>query len=402
MTWRVLLCAVTVLLGQIPAERLQRMRLAEANPIPGSTQLQAVRSDRITRALRSPDDLWAFVTSAEPMYLERRAAAYQAKGLVPVTWLPKIWRAIGELRREQASSEFLLKSHPISATVYMPQGPRREGPRSILGHTWTPPAQPIDYPLTPRERERAPWPWQVQQALNDLTGGLVPSTYSPLEREKADAYLAAVLTMPCATDEEATWLISAVQSSSHHKTPAIMATLLNIALNPRLPLAAVQVGTTYADATRLWNDPRAWDLGAAGLLEILRNSPHIEGRRTAAYSAKSLRERFADGRTTSRPLPAAVLLEMSRLALDPAAGNEWTRLYVYALSVVEALDEKPFLPQRGMDPASPDVQRRLKDFAAWFAEHRRELDALAAAQHPAIDAAQRILAQTTTCRAGSP
>ena len=218
MFCRVLLCAVTVLLGQIPAEREQRMRLAEANPTPGSTELQAVRSDRITRALRSPDDLWAFVTSPEPMYLERRAAAYQAKGLVPVTWLPKIWRAIGELRREQAASDFGLKPHPISSTVYMPRRPRREGPRPILGHTWTPPAQPIDYPLTPEEREKAPWPWQVQQALSDLDGGLVPSTYSPLEREKADAYLAAVLTMPCATDEEATWLVSAVQSSSHYKT----------------------------------------------------------------------------------------------------------------------------------------------------------------------------------------
>jgi hypothetical protein len=400
MIWRVLLCAVTVVLGQIPAERQQRMRLAEANPTPSSMELQAVRSDRLTRALRSPDDLWAFVTLPEPMYLERRAAAYQAKGLVPVTWLPKIWRAIGELRREQAASEFGLKSHPMSATVYMPQRPRREGPRQILGHPWVPPAQPLDYPLTPKERERAPWPWQVQEALSDLTGVLVPSTYAPLEREKADAYLAAVLTMPCSTDEEATWLISAVQGSSHYKTPAIMATLLNIALNPRLPLAAVQVGTTYADATRMWNDPRSWDLGATGLLEILRNSPHPEGRRSAAYGAKSLREAFASGRTTSRPVPAAVILELSRLALDPAAGDEWTRLYVYAFSVVEALDEKPFPPDRRMDPASPDVQRRLKDFAGWLADHQRDLATLAAAQQPAIDAAARLLAQTATCRAG--
>lgn len=400
MILHVLLCAATVLLVQTADLRQPRMRLAEANPTPGSTELQAVRSDRVTRALRSPDDLWAFVTSPEPTYLERRAAAYQAKGLVPVAWLPKIWRAIGELRREGAADDFGLKPHPLSSIVYMPRGPRPEGPRQILGHAWTPPAQPLDYPLTPKEREGAPWPWQVQEALRDLNASLLPSTYAPLEREKADAYLAAVLTMPCATDEEATWLISAVQGSSHYKTPAIMATLRNIALNPRLPLAAVQVGTTYADATRLWDDPRSWDIGAAGLLEILRNSPHTEGRRNTAYSARSLRERFADGRTTSRPVPAAVILEMSRLALDPAAGDEWTRLYVYAFSVIEALDEKPFVVNRGMHPASPDVQRRLKDFAAWLAEHQRDLSALAAAQQPAIDAAGRLLAQTAACRAG--
>ena len=51
-----------------------------------------------------------------------------------------------------------------------------------------------------------------------------------------------------------------------------------------------------------------------------------------------------------------------------------------------------------MDPASPDVQQRLKDFAAWLAEHQRDLEALAAAQKPAIDAAARLLAQTATCR----
>jgi len=47
-------------------------------------------------------------------------------------------------------------------------------------------------------------------------------TYAPLERDKAEAYLAAVLTMPCTTDEEAQWFVEATQSSSHFKTPAIM------------------------------------------------------------------------------------------------------------------------------------------------------------------------------------
>src|SRR5258705_7319888 len=100
MTGRVLLCAATLLLGQTLENRDQRLRLAAATPDPTAERLKAVRSDRITRALRSPDALWAFVTSPEPLYLERRAAAYQAKGLMPVAWLPKIWQAIGELRRE--------------------------------------------------------------------------------------------------------------------------------------------------------------------------------------------------------------------------------------------------------------------------------------------------------------
>jgi hypothetical protein len=51
-----------------------------------------------------------------------------------------------------------------------------------------------------------------------------------------------------------------------------------------------------------------------------------------------------------------------------------------------------------MTPASPDVVRRLNDFGVWFEQHRRDLEALAAAQKPAIDEAERLLAQTAICR----
>jgi hypothetical protein len=171
-------------------------------------------------------------------------------------------------------------------------------------------------------------------------------------------------------------------------------------MNPQFPRAAVEVGSDYATATRLWDDPRSWALGAAGLAGILRSSPNRQGRETAAYSAKELREVW-NGRTRRRPLPAQVILELSRLALDPTSGNDWGRLYVYVFSVIEALDDPPFPAARNMDPASPDVGRRLGEFAAWFEQHRGELEKLAAAQTPAIDEAAAMLAQTATCRAPS-
>ena len=109
--------------------------------------------------------------------------------------------------------------------------------------------------------------------------------------------------MPCGTDEEAQWLFAAAQGSSHYKTPAIMAALRNIATNPRFPLAAVQVGSSYADATRLWNDPRAWDIGAAGVLDMLRHAPTGQARQNAAYSVRSLRE-VVRGRQNAAPAAA--------------------------------------------------------------------------------------------------
>jgi hypothetical protein len=400
---RLVLCgALTLLLWQAVEPRDQRIRLALATPEPTAEQLKAVNSARIDAALRSPDALWAFVTAPEPSYLERRAAAYQAKGVVPVTWLPKIWAAIGELRREEREHGFGLKPHPLSSLAWTPSRAPARAVRQILGHSWTAPVQPLDYPLTPSEREEAPWLWQVREALRDLNAGLIPRTYAPLERADADAYLSAVLAMPCGTDDEAQWLVEAAQGSSHYKTPAIMGALRNIATNPRLSIAAIHVGTTYADATRLWNDPRSWALGAAGLVDVLRNSPHVEARKTAAYSVRSLREAFVDGATRRQPLPAAVILELSRLALDPSAGDDWTRLYVYAFSVVEALDEPPFEVERGMAPLSPDVARRLSDFAGWLERNRRGLEDLAASQKPAIDEASAMLASIATCRAMSP
>ena len=399
MTGRILLCATTLLLWQVADSRDQRIRLALATPEVSAEELRAIHSDRINAALRSPDTLWAFVTSPEQNYLERRAAAVQAKGLLPVTWVPKVWRTMGELWREQRMHGFGLKPHPISSMMWRPPPPVVPAERSILGHQWTVPAEPIEFPLTPKEREDAPWPWQVAQALGDLQAGLYPSTYEPLDRDAADAYLAAVLTMPCGTDEEAQWLFAAAQGSSHYKTPAIMAALRNIATNPRFPLAAVQVGSSYADATRLWNDPRAWDIGAAGVLDMLRHAPTGQARQNAAYSVRSLREGFADGKTLRRPEPAAVFLEIGRLALDPAEGDAWTRLYVYAFSAMEGIDGPPFAVDRGMDPSSPEVPRRLGDFASWLEQHRGELEKLAAAQKPALDAADRLLAATTTCAA---
>src|SRR5437867_3373029 len=217
MPWHFLVVTAALLFGQRPEERQERTRVALASPEPTVEKLMALRTERIDQALRSPELLWQFVTLPAPLYLERRAAALQGRGVIPVEWVPRLWRAIGELRREQQRHQWGLKSNPLSARMYSPPSSEPERQRRILGHDWSVPDQPIEYPLTPDERERAPWPWQVQVALRDLYNGLIPSTYAPLQREKAEAYLAAVIAMPCGTDDEAQSFVEAAQSSSHFK-----------------------------------------------------------------------------------------------------------------------------------------------------------------------------------------
>jgi hypothetical protein len=369
-----------------------RRRLALSSTVPSVDQLRQVHSGRIDRALRSPDSVLALVTRPEAFYLERRAAAVQARGLIPMDWAPRLWRLIGELRGFDQS--WAMKPHPLSAAPF-PWAPRDTATRLVLGTPWTPPRAPPDYPLTPDERERAPWPWQVEQALWDLLATILPSTFQPLERDRADAYLAQVMTMPCGTSQEAQLFAEAAGASSHYKTPAVMGALRNIAVRGALAPADVRVSGSFADATRLWDDPRAWGIGAAGLLDILRRATG-PARESGVYWIRSLREGFGPT-VVRRPLPAAVVLAASGLALDPASGDEWKRLYVYGFSVVEALDQRPFEPERGLDPGSPRVAELLAAFGRWFAAHRAGLDSLARAQQPSLREAERVMA-TSKCR----
>src|SRR5439155_9392816 len=140
-------------------------------------------------------------------------------------------------------------------------------------------------------------------------------------RDKADAYRSAVLALPCESDEEAQTLLEAARYSSHYTTPAVMTALRNMALNPSTPQAAVQAASEFGEGTRLWDDPRSWWIGYAGMLRILRETPHATAREQVAYAVRNLRQGFGSRGEFRRPLPAGVILEMARRALDPQSGD---------------------------------------------------------------------------------
>jgi hypothetical protein len=133
-------------------------------------------------------------------------------------------------------------------------------------------------------------------------------------------------------------------------------------------------------------------------VDLLRDTPHQEARENAAYWLRSLRAAYRSGREESRPIPAAAILEAARLALDPLSGDEWRRLYAYAFSVAEALDDPPFTPERGMSPSSPQVKERLREFSVWYDVNRATLETLAREQAEGLAAARRELAATSMCR----
>ncbi len=117
-----------------------------------------------------------------------------------------------------------------------------------------------------------------------------------------------------------------------------------------------------------------------------------------AYGARDLRTVFRDGNDYTRPIPAAVILDMSTRALDPQSGSNWERLYTYVFGVIAAVDEPPFPAESELSPDSPQVAQRLREFRQWYETRRASLEALAAQQKPELEETQRVLAGSEKCR----
>ncbi len=377
--------APPVLFAQLPANWRERMALAEISKDPTDEELLALRTDRIDRALQSPESLWEFVTRPEPFYLERRAAARQS--VLPPEWLPKIWAAIDEVRRQ--SNAFGIAVHPMSAAGRISW--RRPEPGRILGHLWTPPAQLIEYPLTPEERERAPWPWQVGSALNDLKAPFFPGTAGAPRRASAREYLGVVLTMPCSTDDEALLFIEALTQFGGSFSPIVLGVLRNIAVNPNLPLAALHASGAYVEENQYWDEPRAYWLRYAGILAILRRSPHAAARDAAAHGVRELRVLRLDGDLYPQPVPAAAVLEMGDRAMATDTGTDVRSLYALVFSIAAAVDEPPFPVQSGPGSDPLEMTRSVRAFREWYEVHRGEFVKLAEQQKPGLAAAGRLL-----------
>lgn len=374
---------VQAMVGQLPDNWRQRMELAQKSTEPSDEELLALRTDRIDRALQSPELLWEFVTRPEPFYLERRAAARQ--GALPPEWLPKIWAAIGEVQRQH--STFGIAVHPLSVAPRFPW--ERPAPGRILGHLWNPPIQLIDFPLTPEELERAPWPWQVAVAFGDLRAAISRGVPGAQPLAPAEAYFGAVLGMPCRTDEEAVVFIEAATQFAGRFAPIVMGALRNIALNPALPVAALRASGVYVD--QRWDDARAYWVGYAGILDILRRSPHPGAREGAARSVRDLRVFSRSGEIYPQPVPAAVILEMGDRALATETGTDVGDLYALVFHIAAAVDEPPFPVQSGPSSDALEVTRSLRAFREWYAVHRGDFVKLAEQQKPGLAGAGRLL-----------
>ena len=305
--------------------------------------LNQIHSPELTQALTSPEAFWQFVTAPETAYSNRMGAAAQCVGVFPVNWLPRLLAAQAELDKEQGLHAWALKPHPGNSAI-MPREPSidrflRSGlprERKVLGHSWVVPDKSMPYPITWEDESSAPWPWQVQKALDQLYSTLCPN--SPDELSRAPAWLEEALQLPWGTDEEAQTFVRVSRDSCHLKSMAVMARWRKIALDPSKPKAAWSVAAEFAQAVRLWGDPDSQMVGQVLLVDIIASSPHEAAKQQAATYVGDRRD-WSEKDGTPRPaLPITSILTVSRVATDPTWGDEWKRLYLYVTGVCRALD----------------------------------------------------------------
>jgi len=378
--------------GASPMDRRQLADVAAHLP---RTDLAAVTTPALAAALQDPERLWAFLLAPETPYLERRAAGVQGRKSFPIARLDRLMSALGQLRTEERRSHWGLEAHPLAGVPFLPSPPAATGEVTVLGHPWRAPERLADYPLTWEEEAAAPWPWQVEVTLERLLDDLVPTGNVAGHTSAAygEAWLAACLTLPWSTDEEALLFVEASRDSTHLKTPAILARWRSIALDARFPEAAARVAGELGEATRLWDAPESQSIGQVLTLDILERSPHVAARHNAAYGLHFLSQRVHEGKDVPMPPPASAILASLRAALDPRNGDVWTRLYVYGFGALGAMATPPFRANPTMDPNGPEPRARMNELAAWFRTNEPRLAAEAAREKPQLDEARALLAR---------
>jgi hypothetical protein len=410
-----LLIAIS-LLTQAPAhaqnQNLGGIQLAQQNPsyVPrtetklGNANMQIVRA-----SLKSRWSLWTLITSPDTGYFERLAAASRGGKVIPASWIPKVLAAQNELKKEEGLHQFGVQrfgvrrlgdpKYPVinAAPPYFGLPRDRVGARikrNILGHPFVVPEKWIDFPLTEEELKQSPWPFQVNQALEDLWAAIIRDG-DPKQND------AVILTFPCKDVETARLLVSLTTqvAASQEKTtldkayvpPEVFGTWLNVLKNPKTEAAHEYVAGMLDQASANWDCP------GTGMIHCPM---------AAVIALEALKKQ--DG-SVIRQIPQmhlytyTLVLAASRFVLSPEYRQHYSLqdqandagLLQYLISPKTPRD---YLPQHlAADDAT--YERVVKSFADAFKQWQSFLEHEAEGENLLIEKTYKFLSRFTTCRA---
>jgi hypothetical protein len=382
-----------------------------------------VNEAAVAAALRSPEALWAFAISPRTRWADRTAAVFRSypaawrndllersvrtegmeiygrapappRFLLPPSYLPRVYGALRELRRERALHTWGWRFRKpeswyyASDTVPPPPftGNRR---RTILGHPWTVPQSAEIEPYGFGESRHGPWPKHVETALSVLFDGFADTA-------NAAQFYAGVARLPCADRADAQWLMgktSFVANASRVVTPEVVGLWRNVALNPAWPRQSAWNDGVLAMMALSRGDDVFWMQQA--LYADLVGATHYDDLRRLVQRLSWLVPHAGGTATGSGPPHVAHLALARRVDALPDSVPHLVRATV-ANDLLARLD--PAAPRL---PVTNDSRRDREVFAAyraWFAAHHAALARAAAAQEPHIAAARRRVEAVTTCR----
>ena len=329
-------------------------------------------------------------------YIERRTAATRAMTVlpfskVPVKWIPRLLKAQDELEVPARIYFGLVPPRCWALPMILKGTPGKE--QTILGHSWTPPKEGTPYPLTFDEELQAPWPWQVQEALKDASS----SIYRELEKPgRTEELLKGVMALPVSTDDEARLFVKITNYfSMHHKTVDVMARWYKFAMDPQKPKTAAMVATEIGQAARLWDDPQSRSIGDVILIDLIRTTTDDDILWKAVYSYLGLHNVEIYDKNHGKKVvnsPTAIKL-ITEKVLDPASGDEWSRVYYFALVLAELLDDPPITYAGIKDHVHEDGQLKtdLQAVQSWYSTHKAELEKASAQEEPALNRIRALL-----------
>lgn len=377
-------------------------------------------NEAIKRALLDPDALWSLLTDPASSFSDRAAAARQCGDIFPLSWVPRVMATLRALRSEEREHAWGLRANPQNPLsreheAWVVAAHRRlhayadlERNRTVLGYQWRAPVKITAWYPRPNdldETEDAPWPLQVQLALEILISYSSPKmgvSCPPEAVARCENWLDAVLRIPCGTDDDAQLFVEAATAVSHHVTEPILARYRTLIIERRFKKSARKAFHHLNDIQRLsmCAAPETQAAIKVIFLDALRDPIDSETCDHAAFTAPGTRTMGpAEPHQPKprRPVSPSLILELSLLALEPfpatssrpVTADTVSRLSVYVGSACEAMDDPPFRVDRHMSPK--DADRLMAQYRSWFEAHRPLLEAAAAVEAPQLDRARERL-----------
>jgi hypothetical protein len=307
----------------------------------------SIQSPELTQALTDAESFWKYVTAPETKFELRRAAVAQAQGMLPLEYLPKLVDAEAELQKEQELHGWGLADNNYRKNAawlldnFARQGLPRE--RTVLGHAWRVPYKASSYPITWKAKCEAPWPWQVQQALQ---GYRLPRITK--FAHGTTNWAEAILKLPCNTDAEAELFVGL---SRELRYMPVYARWRKIAMDPTKPNATRELRNVLYE-TFLRVNPEPPTICQVILTDVVKTNRNLLGTGQMLLLLPDMRVRCVpedNYNRVQRPIPATSVLAVSEEALNPANGEEWVRLLCYVTELCWTLDSRKLNPAGHME-----------------------------------------------------